>query len=409
MRINTRNPVTCLNLKKQVMPSEHQPQYLGSSAGKSSLIQKWLILILLILIVFMTFKLMNRYFGQPDFRVPLRTDLTQSELRTIKLFRESSPSVVHIRTAGFASAMDQFSMNPQTTPQGSGSGFIWDRQGHIVTNFHVIQKADEYSVTLADNTTRNAKLVGIAPSKDLAVLKIEAPRDQLKPIKIGYSADLQVGQSVLAIGNPFGLDQTLTTGIISGLGREIISVTGRSIRNVIQTDAAINPGNSGGPLLDSSGRLIGVNTAIYSSSHVYAGIGYAVPVDLISRFVPQLIRYGFIQTPSLNFLGVDDFVIRKLKLNHILPGNVSGVMVQDIMEGGAADQAGLKEIRLDEAGNLVLGDLIMQLDETPIVDTNSLLDALEMHKVGDEVELLVWRNNKKIKLKARLQEWRYDQ
>ncbi|QDT85038.1 S1C family serine protease [Gimesia chilikensis] len=390
------------------MPSEHPSAYSGST-GKSSLIQKWLILILTILIVFMTFKLLKRYYGQPDFRVRERADLTQSELRTIELFKESSPSVVHIRTVGLASPMDQFSMNPQTPSQGSGSGFIWDRKGHVVTNFHVIQKADEYSVTLADNTTWNAKLVGIAPSKDLAVLKIDAPRDQLKPIKIGYSGDLQVGQTVLAIGNPFGLDQTLTTGIISGLGREIISVTGRSIRNVIQTDAAINPGNSGGPLLDSSGRLIGVNTAIYSSSHVYAGIGYAVPVDLISRFVPQLIRFGFIQTPSLNFLGVDDFVIRKLKINQILPKDVSGVMVQSIMEGGAADLAGLKEIRIDDSGNLHLGDLIMQLDEIPITDANSLLDALEMHKVGDEVELVVLRNNKKIKLKARLQEWKNDQ
>ncbi|QDT27264.1 Putative serine protease HtrA [Gimesia panareensis] len=391
------------------MPSEHPSQPWGHSSGKSSLIQKWLILILIIVNVFMTIMLLQRYFGQPDFRVPMPTDLTQSELRIIELFRESSPSVVHIRTADFSSPMDQFSMNPQTPRQGSGSGFIWDREGHIVTNFHVIQKADEYMVTLADNSNWIAKHVGSAPSKDLAVLKIEAPRDRLKPIKRGYSADLQVGQTVLAIGNPFGLDQTLTTGIISGLGREIISVTGRSIRNVIQTDAAINPGNSGGPLLDSSGRLIGVNTAIYSSSHVYAGIGYAVPVDLVIRFVPQLIQYHSIQTPSLNFLGVDDFVIHKLKINHMLPSDVSGVMVQAVMPGGAADLAGLKELRLDEAGNLILGDLIMQLDEMPITNTNSLLDALEMRKVGDEVQLMVLRNNKKIKLKARLQDWRNEQ
>lgn len=390
------------------MPLDQRSQQLGSSGGKSSLIQKWLILVLIIVIVLMSFKLLSRYLRQPDFRGPSPADLTQSELRTIKLFRESSPSVVHIRTSGFASPIEQFRMNPQLTPQGSGSGFIWDRQGHIVTNFHVIQKAKECTVTLADNVTWDARLVGSAASKDLAVLKIEAPSDQLKPIKVGYSADLQVGQSVLAIGNPFGLDQTLTTGIISGLGREIISVTGRSIRNVIQTDAAINPGNSGGPLLDSSGRLIGVNTAIYSSSHVYAGIGYAVPVDLISRFVPQLIRYGHIQTPSLNFLGLDDFITRKLKTNGILPRDVSGVMVQAVFEGGAADLAGLKPIRQDEDKNLLLGDLIMKLDEKPITDSNSLLDALELHKIGDEVVLEVLRNNKKIKLKAKLQEWKND-
>ncbi|WP_299459628.1 trypsin-like peptidase domain-containing protein [uncultured Gimesia sp.] len=300
-------------------------------------------------------------------------------------------------------------MNLQKTPQGSGSGFIWDRNGHIVTNFHVIQKADEATVTLADNTTWKAKLVGFEQSKDLAVLRINAPSEQLKPIKVGYSADLQVGQTVLAIGNPFGLDQTLTTGIISGLGREIISATGRSIRNVIQTDAAINPGNSGGPLLDSSGHLIGVNTAIYSTSHVYAGIGYAVPVDLISRFVPQLIRYGMIQIPSLNFTGIDDIVTRKLKINRLLSQDAHGVMVQDLIPGGAADLAGLKAISFDKTGNLVLGDLIMQLNEIPITNADDLLAALETHKVGDEVTLLIFRNNKKLKLKAKLQEWKNEQ
>lgn len=354
-------------------------------------------------------ELLRRQFRQTSYQFPMTTDLTQSEIRTIDLFREASPSVVHIRTAEIAFELSRFSLNQQKTPQGSGSGFIWGRQGHIVTNYHVIQNADEMTVTLADNTTRTAYTVGIAPSKDLAVLKIDVPEDQLKPIEIGSSSNLQVGQTVLAIGNPFGLDQTLTTGIISGLGREIISVTGRSIRNVIQTDAAINPGNSGGPLLDSSGRLIGMNTAIYSSSHVYAGIGYAVPVDLISRFVPQLIDYGKIRSPSLNFTGVDDFVTGKLKKNGILPASIQGVMVQDILEGGAADQAGLLEIRRDNSGNIVLGDLILQMDETPIVGSNSLLDALETHKVGDVVTLTIFRNNQKLKVKAKLQDWKNEQ
>ncbi|QDT42262.1 Putative serine protease HhoB precursor [Gimesia alba] len=388
------------------MAPEQQSHRFDSPARKSSITQRWLILILIVLIGLMSFEIISRKLRQSTSRIPLRTDLTQSERRTIELFHESSPSVVHIRTAEFALEADQFSMNLQKTPQGSGSGFIWDRNGHIVTNFHVIQKADEATVTLADNTIWKAKLVGFAPSKDLAVLKINAPRERLKPIQVGYSADLQVGQTVLAIGNPFGLDQSLTTGIISGLGREIISVTGRSIRNVIQTDASINPGNSGGPLLDSSGHLIGVNTAIYSSSHVYAGIGYAVPVDLISRFVPQLIRYGVIQIPSLNFTGVDDFVIRKLKSNRLLPQDVKGVMVQDLIPGGAADQAGIKPIGVDQAGDVVLGDLIMQLDKMPITNANDLLDALETHKVGDEVNLIVLRNNQKKKLKAELQEWK---
>lgn len=388
------------------MTSEQQSLRFDSPARKSSITQKWLILILFVLIAIMTYELVSRKLRQPTFRIPDRTDLTQSELRTIELFRESSPSVVHIRTSEIALEAGPVSMNLQKTPQGSGSGFIWDRKGHIVTNFHVIQKADEVTVTLADNTTWKATYVGFAPSKDLAVLKISAPSEQLKPIKVGASTDLQVGQTVLAIGNPFGLDQTLTTGIISGLGREIISVTGRSIRNVIQTDAAINPGNSGGPLLDSSGHLIGVNTAIYSSSHVYAGIGYAVPVDLVSRFVPQLIRYGVIQIPSLNFTGVDDFLTRRLRLNNLLPRDSHGVMVQNVIPGGAAELAGLEAIRLDNKGNLVLGDLIMQVDQIPISDANDLLDALETHKVGDEVSLIVLRNNQKMKLSTKLQKWK---
>jgi len=391
------------------MVPEQQSLRFDAPARKSSITQKWLIFILIVLIIGMTFELVSRKLRQPASRIPVRTDLTQSELRTIELFRESSPSVVHIRTSEFALEAGQFNMNLQKTPQGSGSGFIWDRNGHIVTNFHVIQKADEATVTLADNTTWKAKLVGFEQSKDLAVLRINAPSEQLKPIKVGYSADLQVGQTVLAIGNPFGLDQTLTTGIISGLGREIISATGRSIRNVIQTDAAINPGNSGGPLLDSSGHLIGVNTAIYSTSHVYAGIGYAVPVDLISRFVPQLIRYGMIQIPSLNFTGIDDIVTRKLKINRLLSQDAHGVMVQDLIPGGAADLAGLKAISFDKTGNLVLGDLIMQLNEIPITNADDLLAALETHKVGDEVTLLIFRNNKKLKLKAKLQEWKNEQ
>ncbi|QDV50370.1 S1C family serine protease [Gimesia fumaroli] len=390
------------------MAPEQQSLRYDTPARKSSITQKWLILILIVLIGLMTFELFSRKLRQSTSRIPIRADLTQSERRTIELFHESSPSVVHIRTAEFALEADQFSMNLQKTPQGSGTGFIWDRLGHIVTNFHVIQKADEATVTLADNTIWKAKLVGFLPSKDLAVLKINAPSERLKPIKVGYSADLQVGQTVLAIGNPFGLDQSLTTGIISGLGREIISATGQSIRDVIQTDASINPGNSGGPLLDSSGHLIGVNTAIYSSSHVYAGIGYAVPVDLISRFVPQLIRYGLIQIPSLNFTGLDDFVTRKLKSDKLLPQDAQGVMVRDVMPGGAADLAGLQAIRLDQSGNVILGDLIMQLDNMPITNANDLLDALEAHKVGDEVPLIVLRNNKKMKLTAKLQEWKND-
>jgi S1-C subfamily serine protease len=216
--------------------------------------------------------------------VAARGDLFDDEKRTIDLFKRSSPCAVHITTVGRPS-----SRNPGRVPRGTGSGFVWDRQGRIVTNYHVIQGAASAQVTLSDNSDWNARLVGSFPDRDLAVLVIDAPRDRLHPIPIGTSHDLLVGQKVFAIGNPFGLDQTLTTGTISALGREIESPGGQSIGDVIQTDAAINPGNSGGPLLDSAGRLIGVNTAIQSPSGASAGIGFAIPVDEVNRVIPELI------------------------------------------------------------------------------------------------------------------------
>ena len=222
--------------------------------------------------------------------VVARGDLAEDEKSTIALFKQSSPSVVHITT--MTVRQNRFTRDIQQIPQGTGSGFIWDKDGHIVTNYHVIQGADAARVTLADQSTYQARLVGAYPDKDLAVLIIDAKKDRLPPIPLGTSRDLEVGQKVFAIGNPFGLDHSLTTGVISAVGREIESVTHQPIKNVIQTDAAINPGNSGGPLLDSAGRLIGVNTAIYSPSGAYAGIGFAIPVDEVNSVVPRLIREG---------------------------------------------------------------------------------------------------------------------
>lgn len=216
--------------------------------------------------------------------VAQRGELFDDEKRTIDIFKRSSPSAVHITTTGRPS-----SRNPGQIPRGTGSGFVWDREGRIVTNYHVIQGAASAQVTLADGSDWKAQLVGSFPDRDLAVLVIDAPRDRLHPIPIGTSHDLLVGQKVFAIGNPFGLDQTLTTGTISALNREIESPSGQTIGGVIQTDAAINPGNSGGPLLDSAGRLVGVNTAIQSPSGASAGIGFAIPVDEVNRVVPQLI------------------------------------------------------------------------------------------------------------------------
>ncbi len=222
--------------------------------------------------------------------IQARGNLAADEQNTIDIFRRSAPSVVYITS--IALRRNLFSLNIYEIPQGTGSGFIWDSGGRIVTNYHVIQDANRLEVTLADHTTWKGVLVGAVPDLDLAVLQISAPSAKLQPISIGESSSLQVGQKVFAIGNPFGLDQTLTTGIVSALGREIKAVTGRTIHNVIQTDAAINPGNSGGPLLDSAGRIIGVNTAIYSPSGGSSGIGFAVPVEDVNRVVPQVIRQG---------------------------------------------------------------------------------------------------------------------
>jgi len=224
-----------------------------------------------------------------------RGNLAEDEQATIELFRKAAPSVVHITT--LAERVEPFSLNLFRIPRGTGSGIVWDEQGHIVTNYHVIMGADAAVVTLADNSTWSAKLVGAAPHKDLAVLHIKAPADRLAPIIVGTSHDLEVGQKVFAIGNPFGLDHTLTTGVISALGREIESVSGTPITNVIQTDAAINPGNSGGPLLDSAGRLIGVNTQIVSPSGAFAGIGFAIPIDTVNWVVAELIARGTVRRP----------------------------------------------------------------------------------------------------------------
>ena len=227
-----------------------------------------------------------------------RGDLAAVEKTTIAIFRRNSSSVVHITTLVNA-ATDDFGFDVQQVPEGTGSGFVWDKRGRIVTNFHVIRGADVAQVVLADHSVWKARLVGVSPEADLAVLAIDAPENRLQPILVGTSHDLEVGQSVFAIGNPFGLDHTLTTGIVSALGREISGESGRTIKGMIQIDAPINPGNSGGPLLDSSGRLIGVNAAIVSPSGAFAGIGFAIPVDKVNRVVTELIRHGKLIRPSL--------------------------------------------------------------------------------------------------------------
>src|SRR6185503_17716225 len=222
--------------------------------------------------------------------VAVRGPLSPDERNTIAVFEAVSPSVVYITTVQHV--RDFFSRNVMRVPQGTGSGFVWDEQGRVVTNYHVISGAQEALVTLGDQRSYSAKLVGASPEHDLAVLEIDVPENLPPPVPVGSSAELRVGQTVLAIGNPFGLDHTLTTGIVSALNRTVENERGGPIENVIQTDAAINPGNSGGPLIDSAGRLVGINTMIYSPSGAYAGIGFAVPVDTINRVVPRIIAYG---------------------------------------------------------------------------------------------------------------------
>lgn len=307
---------------------------------------------------------------------PIKHIVTEEEA-TIKLFEESAPSVVFITTSTVR--QDYWSRNVTEIPAGNGSGFIWDREGHIVTNYHVIEKADRAQVTLSDQTTWDAELIGIEPNKDLAILKIKAPDTKLKPIPVASSHDLRVGQSVFAIGNPFGLDQTLTTGVISALGREIQSIGGRPIRGVIQTDAAINPGNSGGPLLDSNGRLIGVNTMIYSPSGASAGIGFSIPADEVNWVVPDIIQYGEVRRPILG--------INLVAEQHTQRLNMEGALILDVVPDSPADKFGLQATEKDLRGNIILGDLITQINNKVISTNADLFLALEKYNPGDTVRV----------------------
>jgi S1-C subfamily serine protease len=328
--------------------------------------------------------------------VAVRGDLTTTERSTTSLFQQASPSVVYITS--IALRRDFFRLNVMEIPRGTGSGFIWDEDGHVVTNFHVIREGNRAEVTLSDQSAWEAEVVGVAPEKDLAVLKIDAPRGTLRPLSIGSSDDLLVGQTVLAIGNPFGFDQTLTTGIISALGREIDSMDGVPIRDVIQTDAAINPGNSGGPLLDSSGRLIGVNTAIVSPSGGYAGLGFAIPVDTVNWVVPELIEHGQIMRPVLGVELVADHATRRLGLEGVLVGRVE--------RGSGAERAGMRPTYRNRSGRWVLGDLIVAVDGIPVQTGGELRLALERRSPGETVQVTVSREDGDVDLRVRLGEGR---
>jgi S1-C subfamily serine protease len=325
-------------------------------------------------------------------------DYDEDEIQTIRLFEEAAPAVAYITTQ--IRQVDFWTRNVFEVPRGTGSGFLWDEEGHVVTNYHVVQDAvrrgGSAKVTLGDDDY-DATVVGFAEDQDLSVLKIAAPPEKLVPIRIGESRELRVGQKVYAIGNPFGLDHTLTTGIVSALGRTIQAVSGTTIFDVIQTDAAINPGNSGGPLLDSGGRLVGVNTAIASPSGASAGIGFAVPVDTVSRIVPELIEYGKVVRPILGVYFDDRLsavVTRKL--------GVDGVLIRGVAPGGGAAAAGLEGTEVTRRGGVVPGHIIEKIDGNDVTSVGDLLGRLGSYRPGDVVTLTVWRDGETREVEVRL-------
>lgn len=328
--------------------------------------------------------------------VVARGDLAADEKSTIDLFEQSRASVVYISTR--QQVRDFWTRNVFSVPRGTGSGFIWDSAGHVVTNFHVIQGASEATVRLADGRDYKAGLVGVSPAHDIAVLRIGVGFKSPPPVPVGTSADLKVGQKVFAIGNPFGLDWTLTTGIISALDRSLQSDASGNIDHLIQTDAAINPGNSGGPLLDSAGRLIGITTAIFSPSGASAGIGFAVPVDTVNRVVPQLISQGRYIRPGLG-IEMDEGINRRLV--DVL--QTEGVFVLRVEAGSAAEQAGLRAARIAADGTFVAGDVIIGVDGRGVTGVGELLGRLDDYKVGDAVKLQVRRNGSTVEVPVTLQ------
>jgi S1-C subfamily serine protease len=348
----------------------------------------WMFLLLLGLVVFLVWRLWPARDGDPAGpaarQVTPRGNLSEAEKSTIELFEKASASVVNITSVNLL--RDRFSLSVQEYPTGAGSGFVWDKKGHIITNYHVIDKADVIVVTLADRSTwKTSKRRAVwDKDRDLAVLRIDAPAEKLHPIEVGESNNLKVGQSAFAIGNPFGLDHTLTQGVVSALGRDLANLKG-----LIQTDAAINPGNSGGPLLDSYARLIGVNTAIVSPSGSSAGIGFAIPVDEVNRVVAHLTSGPQKKSrPALGIEVVPDQLARKW--------GVPGVLVLNVLPDGPAARAGLRAMRRDEEGNIYLGDAILAINGKATAATKQLFSILEQFRPGDEVTLTVLREGERV-------------
>ena len=342
--------------------------------------------ILSIALVFGTFATTNVSAQQaPVFQqatVPQRR-LDPEERTNVNVFKQASPSVVNICTKKALTARrGALVLELGRIPKGSGSGFIWDAAGHVVTNYHVISGADSVQVTLADGTEWEATVVSSAPEYDVAVLRINTPPERLRPLAIGRSDDLEVGQKVFAIGNPFGLDQTLTAGIVSGLGRQIESKSGQTIRGVIQTDAAINPGNSGGPLLDNEGRLIGINTAILSRSGGSSGVGFAVPVNTVRAAVPRLIA-GL--SNDRGFLGI---ALAPERISKQAADN--GIAILQVVENSPAQKSGLRAAQVTDEG-VKWGDILMSINGREVTNSEAALETLQSRKSGEEVMLGIKR------------------
>ncbi len=320
---------------------------------------------------------------------------TEDEANSTEIFSKASPAVVYVTTTTLR-RRSRFSLDVMEIPKGSGSGFVWHESGLVVTNYHVIADANRMQVTLQDGSQHAAELIGSAPEKDLAVLRLLDPPKDLTVLPLGDSTELSVGRKVLAIGNPFGLDTTLTTGIVSALGREIRAPSGRRIRGVIQTDAAINPGNSGGPLLNSLGQLIGVNTAIYSPSGASAGIGFAIPVNTVREVVPQLISYGRILRPIMGMELASD----RWRLRY----GIDGLPVVRVYPGLPAAEAGLRGAWRNARGEIMLGDIIIAIDGKTVNNHDDYLSILESHQPGDQLAVTTLRGEKEHEFNVRLSE-----
>jgi len=317
--------------------------------------------------------------------------LTEDEINTIDIVKKTKNSVVFV--VNIQRVQDLFFFE-QEVPRGSGSGFIWDDRGHIVTNFHVTEEGDKFSISFPNQEQRQARLIGYDPAKDIAVLKLDGDLKGLQPLTAGTSKDLQVGQKVVAIGNPFGFDHTVTKGIVSALGRKIPGAGGVSIQNMIQTDASINPGNSGGPLLNSSGELIGMNTMIISPSGASSGVGFAVPVDTIKKIVPELIEHGKVIRPEIPVDFLSDEYARQ--------ADVEGAVILRVPQGGPAEAAGLRGIQRDNWGRRYISDAVTGLNDVRVSSYDELYNALDNYQIGDTVTLTVSRSGKERKVRIRL-------